>query len=127
MAERGIQVQQKYDEAYLRWEHAVTEIAAELDALVVGETLHTGWLTLSRAVAGLYRLSGTWSQPWRSQLIEELMTVYPEGATDWRQLADAVSHCKSEQEFQSYFAAWWKLREVALSGCAEFGRLLRAS
>ncbi len=129
MAERGMQnqTQQKYDEAYLRWEHADAEIAADLDALGVDAVLHDGWRTLSQAVLGLYRLSGTWSEPWRGQVIDEMKTIFPPEATDWTQLADVHARRTSNRAFQEFFAAWWNLREIAFEGCAELGRRLRAS
>lgn len=126
-AERGAQTQANYDAAYQRWELAAPAIAAELRALGADAALLAGWQRLADAVLGLYRLSGTWSEPWRSRLIEELKATFFAEATDWSLLDDPWARRRSNDAFQAFFGAWWKLRDIVIAGCAEFGRRLRSA
>jgi hypothetical protein len=122
---RALQSQQEYDASYRRWEQAALEIAGELQGLRVDESFQTAWVRLSDAALGLYRLSGTDSGPWRDQVIQELQTLFFPEATDWSKFVDSTAPWKSKESFQPFFAAWWKLRELLLGGCMEFGRRLR--
>jgi hypothetical protein len=124
---RALKSQQEYDDAYHRWERATAEIAGELAALSSDLTLAAAWHRLSDATCALYRLSGTWSQPWRSELLAEMKVLFLPEATDWSELAAPLPVLPSNEAFQRYFAAWWRLRELLLSGCSEFGRRLRAA
>jgi Domain of unknown function (DUF4062) len=126
LAERGaMPSQQEYDDAYRRWEQAALEIAGELQGLRVDDSFQAAWVRLSESALGLYRLSGTESGPWRDKLIQELQALFFLEATDWSKLIDSREAWKSNESFQQFFAAWWKLRELLLGGCIEFGRRLR--
>lgn len=71
------------------------------------------WTALATAVTDLYRLSGTWSEPYRSMVLNELKAFFSEAPTDWDCLRDHDKKWVSNENFQQYFGAWWTLREAA--------------
>ena len=44
----------------------------------------------------------------------ELKTFFSEETTDWDCLREYKKKSRSNEDFQNYFPAWWKLREATL-------------
>ncbi len=114
LAERKSIEQDTYDAAYQEWEVRRATLASELRGQFRNPGIATEWASLSEAVSALYRLSGTFSQPYRGQVLDELRSFFSEQATDWSVMLDHEQIWTTNESFQTYFAAWWKLREAAL-------------
>jgi Domain of unknown function (DUF4062) len=114
-AERRSIKQEQYDSAYEEWELNHGRIESCLRSSFHKAELAKEWSRLAEAITALYRLSGTWSEPNRSKVLSELRDYFSESATDWDCLRNFQKSLKSNEEFQTYFAAWWRLREATLS------------
>jgi hypothetical protein len=132
MAERHAIQQDKYDADYQEWEVHRATLESELRGQFKDPGLAADWASLSEAVTALYRLSGTWTKTYRSSVLEELKVFFPDVAADWACLRDHEKNWKSNDEksnddFQKYFAQWWKLREAALLRAGDLtSRILEA-
>jgi hypothetical protein len=120
LAERNAIEQEKYDQAYQDWEVRRAIIGTQLRGHFRDPQLAVDWGALSEAVTKIYALSGTWSEPYRSQVINELKSYFPQGATEWELLQRHELKEKSEEDFQKYFKAWWNLREAAFLKTGDF-------
>ena len=122
LAERRAIQPDKYDAAYQEWEVRRATFASQLRGQFRDSAIAAEWVALSEAVTALYRLSGTFSEPYRSAVLTELRTFFSEQATNWKFLADHEKAWKSNDSFQDYFAAWWKLREAVLQKTGDLAR-----
>jgi hypothetical protein len=119
-AERNAIQQDKYNEAYQEWEIKRAVLGTQLRGYFHDPQLAVDWETFSEAVTTIYVLSGTWDEPYRSQVIKKLMSYYSPGATDWELLRHYELKRKSVQDFQRYFKAWWNLREATILKTGDF-------
>lgn len=122
LSERRSTNQERYDRAYMEWEVRRATLESELRGRFVDSRIAADWVSLAEAVTGLYRLSGTRSEPYRSNVIEELRRLFGRETTEWEHLRDFQQAWVSNDAFQTYFAAWWKLREAALQKSGELAR-----
>ncbi len=121
LAERKQIPQAQYDQAYQDWEIKRAILATQLRGQFRDPQLAVHWTNLSEAVTKIYVLSGTWGEPYRSQVIGDLKAYFTLKSSDWDLLQrhDARKH-STEVEFQNYFKAWWSLREAALLRTGDF-------
>jgi hypothetical protein len=127
LAERRAIQSDKYDAAYQEWEVRRATFASELRGQFQDSVVAAEWVSLSEAVTALYRLSGTFSEPYRSAVLTELRTFFSEPATSWEYLTDHKKAWESNDSFQDYFAAWWKLREAVLQKTGDLARKILTS
>ena len=127
LAERRAIDNKDYDSAYQEWEVRRATLESEIRGQFQDDSLATEWASLSEAVTALYRLTGTFSEPYRSQVLEELKAFFSVGATDWQHLQDHQKKWESNDDFQRYFAAWWKLREATLMKSGDLTRRILSS
>jgi Domain of unknown function (DUF4062) len=120
-AERHAIKQEEYDSAYHDWEVRRATLANRLQTEFRDASLAAGWSSLAEAVTALYRPSGTWSEPYRSKVLGELKTFFSE-ETNWDCLREYKKKSRSNEDFQNYFSAWWKLREATLLKCGDLTR-----
>lgn len=125
VAERNMLPQKEYSSAYREWEVRRATLESEMRGHFADPSVAREWASLAEAVTALYRLSGTFEEPFRSMVLEELKEHYSEGATDWNHLRDPSDKMRSNERFQEFTAAWWKLREATLEKCGDLsGRIL---
>ena len=66
-----------------------------------------GWQSIGRrfpeAVTKVYSLSGTLSEPFRSQVIDELRAFFSHGVAEWEILRHYELKTKSTEDLQVYF------------------------
>lgn len=127
LAERNALPQEEYSLAYREWEVRRATLESELRGHFEDGSVARDWASLAEGVTALYRLSGTFSEPYRSSVLEELKVFFSEEATDWEHLRDAKDKMESNERFQEFFGAWWKLREAALLKCGDLGREILAA
>jgi hypothetical protein len=109
-----------YKAAYQDWEIRRATLASDLRGQFVDPAISNDWIVLSDAITELYALSGTPSDPYRTVVIDRLRAFYADDATDWSVLHDRLTD--SNDEFQKYFSAWWKLRQATLRKTGELSR-----
>ncbi len=83
LSERRSTNQERYDQAYLEWEVRRAMLESELRGRLVDLGIAADWVSLAEAVTGLYRLSGTTSEPYRSNVIEELKRLFGTNDSIW--------------------------------------------
>lgn len=127
LAERRTIDNKAYDSAYQEWEVRRATLESEIRGQFQDGSLATEWASLSEAVTALYRLSGTYSEPYRSQVLEELKAFFSLEPTDWQYLEDYQKKHISNDDFQRYFGAWWKLREATLMKSGDLTRRILSS
>lgn len=127
LAERKAIQPDQYSAAYQEWEVRRATFASQLRGQFQDSVVAAEWVSLSEAVTALYRLSGTFSEPYRSAVLTELRTFFSEPCTNWECLKDYKKASESNDSFQIYFAAWWKLREAVLQKTGDLARKILTS
>lgn len=127
LSERRAIKPEQYDAAYQEWEVRRATLGSELRGRFEDASVAADWHALSEAVTALYRLSGTSKEPYRSMVLGELKAYFSDEATDWERLRDLEQAWGSNDDFQGYFAAWWKLREATLRESGELARKILES
>src|SRR6185369_883825 len=127
LAERRANQPDQYNAAYQDWEVRRATFASQLRGQFQDSVVAAEWVSLSEAVTALYRLSGTFSEPYRSAVLTELRTFFSEQGTNWECLRDDKAERGPNDSFQDHFAAWWKLREAVLQKTGDLARKILTS
>ena len=114
MAERGAISPESYDEAYHEWEVKRATLGSELRGHFQDGQLAMDWMAFSEEVMQLYILSGTFSEPYRTIVLDKLRKAFPDEEIDWKSLHDFQLKQQGNDAFQTFFNAWWQVREAIL-------------
>lgn len=126
-AERRSIAQEEYNAAYYEWEVGRARIENALRSQLRDAPLADDWAALADAVTRVYALSGTRDEPYRANVLRELRGFFTEVTEGWDELRVYKARYVSNDEFQTFMAAWWKLRDAALARKDEIvGRILAA-
>jgi len=126
VAKRKIE-QDDYNKAYQEWEVKRATLGSQIRGYFQDPQLALDWASLSEAVTEIYALSGTWDEPYRSEVLGRIKAAILDEEIDWESLSDYELKQKSNDDFQRYFKAWWAVREALLLRTGDFvKRILEA-
>ena len=120
LAERNAMKPEDYNKAYFEWEVKRAILGSQIRGYFQNPQLALDWLSLSEEVTKIYTLSGTWNEPYRSEVLGSIKATSAGLDMDWEALSNYQLKNKSNDDFQRYSKAWWAVRESLIQKTGDF-------
>jgi len=103
--------QQKFDEAYQKWEVQSAVLSGRLKAYFGDPKISDTFDRFAEAMSEVYALSGTVIPALRLQRVDKLKAYFGDQAVDWKTVSDLQLRQKNSL---TWFEGWWTLRTEVL-------------